>query len=626
MDQLTKRDATPRAGNAPEHYRADIDGVRAVAVAIVVAFHAFPRSMPGGFIGVDVFFVISGFLITGLVLDGQAAKTFSIKNFYIRRARRILPALALVLAATLLVGAFILLPGPYARLGWEALAGALFFPNFVFWSEAGYFDTAAITKPLLHLWSLGVEEQFYLVWPLTLVLLRRSKAPLALILGVITALSLVYSSVAAFSDPTAAFYSPVSRLWELGVGGVLAAWPLKPRFPQVVSLTGLALIAASALTITSTSPFPGLLAILPVGGAAMTLIGRSWLLSRRPFVSIGLISYPLYLWHWPLLSFAAIRGSDAASTRFALVALSVALAWLTTRYVERPIRFGEWRPYGFRISTLATAAVACAALMVFLSNGLPIRYPAEIRPVLATMDTRSWFVPARARTCWLDVKLAFSEYRPECSVGEVAIWGDSYSALLGTGLPRPYAQFSRDGCLPLLTDDESRCAESNKRVVGELLRRKPHRVILFGAWLFHDVDWQHNRTFMSALQNTLHALRNGVDDVVLVGPSPSWPPSLPEVVFKLWTETGALPDRLKIDPHPYASTNSAFRSAAQQVGIRFISFFDTLCNIDGCLTHTPASRSDLLMWDQGHLTLDGASYVARALGLVAVPDQARTTR
>jgi peptidoglycan/LPS O-acetylase OafA/YrhL len=625
MDARASWGATQKARNVGENYRADVDGLRAVAVIIVVAFHALPPAVPGGFIGVDVFFVISGFLITRLILDEQAVAAFSIRNFYVRRAKRILPALAIVIAATLLIGACMLLPAPYAKLGWHALAGALFFPNFAFWSEAGYFDSAAITKPLLHLWSLGVEEQFYLVWPLTLVLLRRSRVPLVAVLGIISALSLVYSSVAAFSVPAAAFYSPASRLWELGAGGMLAAWPIKSRFPQVVSLIGLAIVVAAAFNITSASPFPGLLAVLPVAGTILVLIGRSWILSRGPLVWLGLISYPLYLWHWPLLSFAAIRGADAASARFGLVALSVILAWLTTRCVERPIRFGEWRYMGVQISTSAAALTAAIAFIVFFSNGLPIRYSVEIRPVLATMGTPTWFGRARAKTCWLAKDVPFHEYQPECSVGEVALWGDSYSALLGTGFPRPFAQFSRDGCLPLLTDDDSPCAQSNKLVVNELLRRKPRRVILFAAWLFHSGDWQNDRTRLPALQRTLHTLRSSIDDVVLVGPSPSWQPSLPEAVFKFWTEKGALPDRLKPSPQNYDSNVLAFRRTAQQEGAVFSSIFDSLCDVDGCLTHTPASRSDLLMWDFGHLTLDGASYVTRALSLVRPHDMAYRT-
>src|SRR5208282_803264 len=214
-------------------YRADIDGLRAVAVGLVVVFHAFPLLIPGGFIGVDVFFVISGYLITALILDQQAVGSFSIKAFYIRRARRILPALCVVITATLIIGWFVLFPLPYQRLGLHAMAGALFIPNLVYWNDAGYFDDEAITKPLLHLWSLGVEEQFYLVWPLLLILLRRWKAQTTATLCALSVMSLIYSSIASFHDPIAAFFSPLSRLWELGAGGILASRRVEVRYPEI---------------------------------------------------------------------------------------------------------------------------------------------------------------------------------------------------------------------------------------------------------------------------------------------------------------------------------------------------------------------------------------------------------
>src|ERR1700731_4477337 len=194
-------------------YRADIDGLRAAAVALVVGFHAFPAVISGGFVGVDVFFVISGYLITGLILDRQATGRFSIKDFYVRRARRILPALGTVITATLVIGWFVLLPVAYEQLGLHALAGSLFFPNLIFWSEAGYFDFAAKAKPLLHLWSLGIEEQFYMIWPALLIAARRWRANTTLILCAFAALSLIYSSIEVFSNTVAAFYSPLSRLW-----------------------------------------------------------------------------------------------------------------------------------------------------------------------------------------------------------------------------------------------------------------------------------------------------------------------------------------------------------------------------------------------------------------------------
>jgi peptidoglycan/LPS O-acetylase OafA/YrhL len=609
-------------------YRLDVDGLRAVAVSVVVGFHAFPALMPGGFVGVDVFFAISGYLITTLILVHQSAGIFSLRRFYARRARRILPALAIVLTATLAFGAFLLLPHALRKLGLHAIAGALFVPNFVFWSETGYFDTAAVTKPLLHLWSLGVEEQFYLVWPLTLIVIRWRRQDPFPILAVLTAFSLAYSAVEAFHDQVAAFYSPVSRLWELGAGALLAVRPLKVPFPRALSYVGLAIIMASALLLTTSAPFPGLLAIPPVLGSLMVLAGRSPFLTWRALVEIGLVSYPLYLWHWPLLSFAFTSGWSGPLQRVAIVLASVFLAVATTRFIEAPIRFGRFQSRGAGLAVAFTAIALVLSVAVYASAGLPARYAPEIRPTLAAMDYQ-FRAAARAGTCWIAVTRPFSDYKPECSHGDVLVWGDSYSALLATGLPMPYAQFTRNGCLPLIADgpqaklisgapaDANPCVNGNRDALEAIGRAKPRRVILFGAWLFHAANWQADPDLVMPLRGTLQALRaRGVVDAVVVGPSPSWAPSLPERVYKYWQDHKSVPDRLPVPPEGYVATDAVMRRVAGEEGAGFASIFNLLCDPGGdCLTHTPAPASVPLAWDHGHMTIEGAAYVDRALGL-----------
>jgi peptidoglycan/LPS O-acetylase OafA/YrhL len=595
-------------------YRADIDGLRAVAVALVVGFHTFPLSVPGGYIGVDVFFVISGYLITGLILDLQTAGRFSIKQFYIRRARRILPALSVVMAATLMIGWFALSPSAYDSLARHTVASALFVPNLLYWREAGYFDPGALSKPLLHLWSLGVEEQFYLVWPLLLLLLRRREARTSGILGALSAISFIYCCVASYHDPVAAFYSPLSRLWELGVGGVLASRRIEVRHPEIASCLGLLLILGAAFTLTDTSVFPGLLAVIPVGGTAMLIAGRSWILSRRPFVALGLISYPLYLWHWPLLSFATFLDFQTERAKGIVVAISIILAWLTTRYVEYPVRFGSLRRYGAALSVALTVAVALSAFIVFRFDGLPWRYPPDIRRVFATRDY-AFSSPARRSQCWIALNANFDSYQPACRDGKILVWGDSFSALLATGLPKPYAQFSRDSCMPLLTGKADDCAKGNAAVAEEILRIKPKRVILFGLW--PGTTWQADPTFNEALRFTLHKLRQGIDDVILIGPSPIWSPGLPDAVLAYWLKHRILPDRLRllVSAENYHATDKVMGDIARAEHVRYISIFDVLCNSDGCLTHTRDSRAELLFWDYGHMTVGGATYVADELGL-----------
>jgi peptidoglycan/LPS O-acetylase OafA/YrhL len=341
---------------APTHtYRADIDGLRAIAVLSVVIYHAVPAALPGGFAGVDVFFVISGFLISGILQDALARGRFSLAEFYARRIRRIFPALALVLAAVLLYGLVVLLPGERALLGRDAAGGAFFVANLVFWAEVGYFDREAAAKPLLHLWSLGVEEQFYLLWPLVLWGLHRWSGvrlwPILALAGVSLAASLVLTPL----DPSAAFYSPFTRLWELALGAALAWWVRARQGAlaraDAVSVAGLGLIVLSLAVLRAGAGFPGWQALLPTAGAALLIAAGpgGWVnrrvLALRPMVWVGLISYPLYLWHWPLLSYAHIvhQGRPLKPLLLAaLVGAAVALSWATWRFLETPIRTGRW--------------------------------------------------------------------------------------------------------------------------------------------------------------------------------------------------------------------------------------------------------------------------------------------
>jgi peptidoglycan/LPS O-acetylase OafA/YrhL len=591
-----------------QNYRADIDGLRAVAVVLVVAFHAFPGLVRGGFVGVDVFFVISGYLISGNILSGLQSGYFTLSDFYIRRARRILPALAVTLIGTLVIGWLVLLPKPYQSLGLDTLAGALFFPNLAFWKEAGYFDAAAETKPLLHLWSLGVEEQFYLVWPVLLMILNKRQRWLVAILCAIVAASLAYSCYATLYSPAAGFYSPLSRLWELGIGGILAALALRPRNNDLLSFAGIALIVASALLLDRTSPFPGALAIVPVAGSALVIVSGSTILAHKWPEVLGKISYPLYLWHWPLLSFAAMNGVATIPQRILIIAASLVLAWLTWRFIEKPIRFGKLKRSGVGFSVAAMIGLAGCSALVFFDGGVPQRFAREIRPVLATMS----YGPATdARLdCWLDATQPFAAYGAECRSGATLIWGDSHAGRLAPGFKQAeVAQFVRDGCMPSLGVAQNVCDASNALIVEEIARLKPRRVILFAAWPnydLHDVE-----SFRSAVKR----LKQSVDDVVILGPAPVWTPDLPTAVFNFWTANKRLPDRLPPAPKNYRELDAILSAIAAAEHTRFISVFAALCNEDGCLTHTPSSPSDLLSWDYGHLTTSGADFVLQSVKL-----------
>ena len=328
-------------------YRADIDGLRAVAILIVVAFHAFPDVFPGGFIGVDVFFVISGYLITSIIQHEMQTSQWTLVSFYARRILRIFPALILVLLACLIVGWHTLLAPEYMQLGKHLGLGTLFLSNIGLWWEAGYFDKASEAKPLLHLWSLAIEEQFYIVWPIVFWVVLRFRRSATRIVSALGVISFLLSAWWVWTDPTQAFYSPFSRAWELLAGAYLALNPgiFRTVLPVVRSLSVLGLLLVTLL-LNSKIPFPGLVALFPVV-ASMILVGSSckqdWtvrLLAHPWMVAIGKVSYPWYLWHWPLLSFAYIieGGNASVALRIGLVLASLLLAGLTYRLWEQPLR------------------------------------------------------------------------------------------------------------------------------------------------------------------------------------------------------------------------------------------------------------------------------------------------
>ena len=368
---------TPRAAHA---YRPDVDGLRALAVLAVLGYHAFPRIVTGGFVGVDVFFVISGFLITGIILDELRRGSFTFTGFYWRRIRRIFPALILVLGACLLLGWRILLPDEFAQLGKHVAAGAGFVANLALWREAGYFDSAAELKPLLHLWSLGIEEQYYLAWPLALFLCRRDPRRLLVMVLMIGALSFLLNVALVPRYPVSAFYLPVTRFWELLGGSLLACLRLElpERARSAASFAGAALIGVAIVVIDGTSRFPGFWALAPVVGAMLVIsAGPAASLNRvlfgnRVAVYIGLVSYPLYLWHWPLLAYARIvHGAEPpASLRAALLLLALLLSVLTYELVEKRIRRAQPGAWARRaVPALAGSMAALAVGGVLATTG-----------------------------------------------------------------------------------------------------------------------------------------------------------------------------------------------------------------------------------------------------------------
>lgn len=401
----------PHNHNVHPVYRPDIDGLRAFAILSVLIFHAFPTIMHGGFVGVDIFFVISGFLISSILFKSLKRNDFNFTEFYAHRVQRIFPALLLVLVASYAFGWFALLTDEYKQLGKHIAAGAGFVQNFVLWQESGYFDTTSELKPLMHLWSLAVEEQFYILYPALIWCAWRVGLNVLATVVLLGTLSFGLNVVGIEKDAVKTFFSPQTRFWELMIGAVLAhvqsgqsrvnaasithqisRWlrvnastPAREREEvanNLLATCGFIFILLSVFTLDSGKAFPGWWALLPVLGASFLILAgpQAWvnrnILAQRHMVFIGLISYPLYLWHWPILTFARILnyGTPTPSIRLVALVLSFVLAWMTYRWIEKPIRFGRKTWLETTSLSLLIFGIGFMGYNAFQRNGLEFRY------------------------------------------------------------------------------------------------------------------------------------------------------------------------------------------------------------------------------------------------------------
>ncbi len=524
-------------------YRPDIDGLRAIAVISIVIYHAFPKFIRGGFIGVDIFFVISGFLISTIIMGSLERNSFSFIEFYSRRIKRIFPALLLVLIASFVFGWFALLADEYKQLGKHIAGGAGFISNFLFWSESGYFDNAGETKPLLHLWSLGIEEQFYIVWPLLLWLAWKKRFNLLVITIAVAVISFALNISKVHSDAVAAFYSPQTRFWELLVGSILAYMTLHrpsllPKFKHkldmwlgqiisvqapetngktlcdVQSLIGAVLILTGLLVITKEMHFPGYWAILPTVGALLIISAgvHAWfnrvVLSNRVLVWFGLISFPLYLWHWPLLSFARIMESETPSRQIRIVAvlISIALAWLTYRLIEKPIRFGNQSKAKTIIMFLLMIAVGFVGYNSFRRDGLAFRHKSLIQNNLA-FDWGNNYSNLDCQQAYPDMLVEHCA-RAKPMEPTIILLGDSHSNHLYPGIAKLTANSSDNvlnlahgGCLPFFN------IASRPRGMEDVCADKENRALKFAE------EHESIRTVIMSFRGPLYLTGKGYGEV-----------------------------------------------------------------------------------------------------------------
>lgn len=557
------RGASHSTGYLAKKHRADIDGLRAVAIAGVLAYH-FGLGVPGGYGGVDVFFVISGFLITGIIKSELEAGTFSLAQFYVRRIRRILPALTACLLATTIAATFILFPHDFKNYGHSLLSAAMSASNFYFMGRKGYFDDLAIEKPLLHTWSLGVEEQFYAVFPVVLILLFAfSRKSYPWVLAVIIALSFAYSCYGVARWPEQAFFSTLGRAWELGLGVIVAfgVLPLATRrwVREVEAASGALLIGFSYLFYSSTTPFPGFAAVpLCVGAALIVHSGLTdqtsivaKLLSSPPAVRVGLISYSIYLWHWPLLVLALYRfpeifGMDAphvALARLGLITASICLGAFSWRFIEEPFRRSKALSRNEVYGAGAAATLTFVALSVVISQRAAWlhNWPPAIQAMqfkIAMSGRKFGLKPAAGwpRGTYVVGKLA--------DAPDTVLWGDSFAQSLTPGFITYHQKTGQDvviaadaGCPPLIgIKFEETCTKHNDAVLKSIAASAVKRVILVARWfsfehsLIVDRDGKlafggagkdaSGEVFGRALGGTVRRLAAHGKRVVIIGPIP----------------------------------------------------------------------------------------------------------
>jgi peptidoglycan/LPS O-acetylase OafA/YrhL len=652
-------------GHTEAIYRPDIDGLRAVAVLSVVLYHLYEPLAPGGFVGVDIFFVISGFLITRNVWNDIATRTFSFADFYLRRIRRIAPAYLALVAATLAAGALLLLPDDLARLGRSAAWSTVSLSNVYFWKhlDTGYFAAATAEEPLLHLWSLGVEEQFYFVWPAMLVgaaLLTRRRAGALVLATVACVLSFYNAQTTLASDPKWAYYMLPPRGGELMIGAWLAIatfrghrmpmWAPPRAMGEVLALAGFGLIGYALFGLDSSSPFPGINALYPCLGTALLILAGAagsrivrLTLTPRPVVYIGLISYSLYLWHWPVLAYLRyfFGEIDVPRGAFAVVAMAVTSV-LSYRFIETPAR--RWRaPRAMQAAALyfvPSALVAGAAFAVMSTHGFKERIERSpaYRSNLARVEKVTAPAYRFAYNCQLETLRPGILRDPRCivPVGAAAskqpgllLWGDSHAAhyigVIGEVARAngfAFRNVSHSSCPPVFEGTgygggvyEAGCNRFRPYMRAAILSGAYRTVVIGGVWNVYE----RTPSFHADFERTIREISDAGVRVVLLGSVPRFD-AYNRACDLRGLRVGGIDCRARYtrtdDGDPPA--NRWLQGLARAHHVDYLDVREVLCSGGSC---SPYLDGEPVYFDGGHLSMDGSWRVGSHL--LALPAGAR---
>ena len=599
-------------------YRADIDGLRALAVGAVVLYHVGIESFGGGFVGVDIFFVISGYVIAGRLVGVQDFA--SIADFYVRRIRRIFPALFVTVLVTWVIAAFLFLPAQFDDLSRSTVATGLSVSNFYFWRNSGYFDASSHLRPLLHTWSLSVEEQYYLLLPAMVYAISRfGKGRWVLFLLPVAIVSFALSAYAAKVAPTANFMLLPTRIWELLLGGLMVFAPI-PQLPsrlmrEALGGIGLILIAYAVFVFTENTSFPGPNALFPCLGAAFLIyVGEkrdsptlaSRLVSLQPLVWVGLISYSFYLVHWPIIVFSryVILREFSPMESAVLVVLSLLLGFLSYRFVEQPFRKPASSTrvlmYRFGAAVSLVLAIGCAGT---LTRGIPQRFPSFVEQSIPGKDV--WL----ENVCFLSANQTWRSWSEErCSrTGnegkKVLLWGDSFAAHYIPGLinhsasaPLNLIQYTSAGCRPILSYEsyaQPNCHEFNSHALSLIKDLKVQEVLISARWI------KLGARGLGDLRDTLVTLKDLGVRVVVIGQSPEFPMDVQVLGYRHDAKSGSDSWQITFDP----KINNQLREITSGLAT-FIDPLKAICRGTLC---PYISKGDYLYADFGHFSSSGST-------------------
>ena len=623
-------------------YRADIDGLRAFAVIPVLLYHIGVPGFSGGFVGVDMFFVISGYLICGMIEADIRAGTFSLANFYKRRILRILPALFAMFLVTSVLAGIYCLPVELMDYARSLASAAASVSNVYFAQTAGYFDAPAETKPLLHTWSLGVEEQFYFAAPLLMLLVHRFLPKRAgLLFAIVVVVSFAGALAMSARNPVFAFYLTPFRAWELALGALLSVefvpvpesvfWRNASGASGLLLLLGVIGFGSSAVPLLAMTGLAAVGATLVIASSERAVSAAGRLLSLRPFVFVGLISYSLYLWHWPLTVFqrtdAIFFTESSASSKLTLIALSTGIAYLSWKLVETPFRTlakgtSKAAIFGATSATMASTVGLCA--MVILLGGAPFRFPKRVVEIGAFLayDSSAAF---RTGHCFLSTSRQHLDtdtcVKPDPARPNYLLVGDSHAAHLWSGLSRGMPeinimQATASLCRPAVAAgsryDTPVCRAMMEFVFSDfLVHNNVDGVLLAASWKDEDLP---------VLSATLQHLKSSGIDVTVLGPIVEYDAALPRLLVD-----GILHDTPSIAgarrTPGIRERDLAMKRMVTAMGATYLSVYDAICRNDHC---DELVQGDIPMqFDAGHLTVEGAIEVGRRLSAVFARKHAR---